>query len=777
MGDRKYQDKKIYTFEPGDVIYKKDEEVQFLAMIVEGEINAQTVYGAICLGAGDMIGISDIWSGTYGFDYVAVTNVKVCMYAFTGSSLLKPVFGGEKKYLSVSVLSAIRLYKQQYSLQNQWYQRSKRAYGKLKVSYEKYKNFTKKYNVKVQSLNHIEELENSYQTYAPDSYTEEVVSELSLLSLEAIENFLGNTPYTAMSFLKMIEESCRNMGMAAEKCMYFYEDIGKMFFGSDKDNLYTGYYEMALQIRDGKGDIQPVVQELEMIYAMSQTMDKEFVGIIGISMVSQTEKIRDAIGILQTSAETEDVIMMTEYTANQMLEAQNAFSGLTKKLLDYAEVTGARKQEFMDGLTTFRMLVKNQFRAPNAVKIIHEFETLFYELYEAVFKRKEQESESAPFWTNLFLDYGIISDTDFTKEEQVRIYNLIKERNYEGKYKVFTISQWLHQIYTGQREPSRDELGRDYKEFLQEFKKKRSVSPEEEREYHNDMMRKVRFEIKNFFRPNSRIVYSANATFCPFVTGGELAGNIANSILSYERVEQLMDSVRDVDFLIFYREYSYHDQEGGGRTLRLMTEVLPDIILIPHVGYRGSMWQEIEGRKRVSPARFVLPLYPQGDLQEMLLNMMGRYRWEFCRTEQGVRWNDIAERSLTSEYFDYIQFYKKNNELSDANKQKLKDKLTRFRNNTSEVFIADYIAWMKYESEGANRLNKVCRNIMTEYCLFSKEIRDALKQNPMFGEVIIRVENKRKRKETEFSRYLLSMEKKGFQPTPELLEHLKFLQS
>jgi ribosome-associated protein len=48
----------------------------------------------------------------------------------------------------------------------------------------------------------------------------------------------------------------------------------------------------------------------------------------------------------------------------------------------------------------------------------------------------------------------------------------------------------------------------------------------EEREYYNDVMRKVRFEIKNFFRPNSRIVYSANATFCPFVTGEELAGNI-----------------------------------------------------------------------------------------------------------------------------------------------------------------------------------------------------------------------------------------------------------
>jgi hypothetical protein len=256
-----------------------------------------------------------------------------------------------------------------------------------------------------------------------------------------------------------------------------------------------------------------------------------------------------------------------------------------------------------------------------------------------------------------------------------------------------------------------------------------------------------------------------------------LGANIANSILSYEKTVETMEKIRKVDFSIFYREYTYYNSYGQVKSLRLMTEVLPDIILIPHVGYRAGMWQEIEGRKRVSPARFAVPLYPQGDLYEMLLNVAGRYRWEFCRTEQGVRWNDVSERSLTSEYYDYIQFYRKNSELSDAAKQKLKDKITRFRNNTSEIFISDYTSWIKYESQGANRLNKVCRNIMNEYCFFAKDVREKLKQNPMFGEAISRVENKRTRKEREFSRYIISMEKKGLESSEELLNHLKFLQS
>ena len=74
-------------------------------------------------------------------------------------------------------------------------------------------------------------------------------------------------------------------------------------------------------------------------------------------------------------------------------------------------------------------------------------------------------------------------------------------------------------------------------------------------------------------------------------------------------------------------------------------------------------------------------------------------------------------------------------------------------------------------------MNKVARNIMAEYCFFSKEKREELKSNPAINDVLTKVGNKRARKETEFSRYLMSRESKGIKPSPELLEHLKFLQS
>ena len=61
----------------------------------------------------------------------------------------------------------------------------------------------------------------------------------------------------------------------------------------------------------------------------------------------------------------------------------------------------------------------------------------------------------------------------------------------------------------------------------------------------------------------------------------------------------------------------------------------------------------------------------------------------FCtRCPDRIRW---PEPSLTSEYFDYMQFYKKNTELSKDAKEKLQNSLVRAKNSFREMFVRDYI--------------------------------------------------------------------------------------
>lgn len=52
----------------------------------------------------------------------------------------------------------------------------------------------------------------------------------------------------------------------------------------------------------------------------------------------------------------------------------------------------------------------------------------------------------------------------------------------------------------------------------------------------------------------------------------------------------------------------------------------------------------------------------------------------------GMAWNDIKLKSLTSEYMDYIQFYRKNHDLSDEAREKVKPQIQKGRNNSREIF-------------------------------------------------------------------------------------------
>ena len=157
-----------------------------------------------------------------------------------------------------------------------------------------------------------------------------------------------------------------------------------------------------------------------------------------------------------------------------------------------------------------------------------------------------------------------------------------------------------------------------------------------------------------------------------------------------------------------------------------------------------------------------------------MIENCGRYRWEMCRKIQGARWNDITTPSLTSEYSDYLQYYRKNFDLSAEAKEKLRNTIKRCRNNNREVFVKDYENWIKYEANGSFRLNKSARNILFTYCPFGRQIREALGGNPMYQEFFNRfnIQNQKKIKKltTMYNKYV----EKGGEITPELSENIEF---
>ena len=189
----------------------------------------------------------------------------------------------------------------------------------------------------------------------------------------------------------------------------------------------------------------------------------------------------------------------------------------------------------------------------------------------------------------------------------------------------------------------------------------------------------------------------------------------------------------------------------------------------------GALWQEIEGKKRDTPARFMFPIFLSEDLLKTMIGVCGDFRWEMTKTEQGVHWNDLSDPSLTSEYSDYIQYYRKNHDLSLEQKEKVKKILQKSGNNLRKTFVTDYYVYMISESNGSPLMNKVTRSILFNYCPFTEEIRNKLKMNPQYTELLNRYHTHQEQKLRPLMNIIRRVEKQGDQVPQELMEEIDHL--
>ena len=96
------------------------------------------------------------------------------------------------------------------------------------------------------------------------------------------------------------------------------------------------------------------------------------------------------------------------------------------------------------------------------------------------------------------------------------------------------------------------------------------------------------------------------------------------------------------------------------------------------------------------------------------------------------------------------------------------------RGNTREVFVLDYVLWVKNESAGSMRMNKVAREILATYCPFVKEIREKLNGQPLFQEAMARQQRESQKKLKELDLRYRTLEKKGVVITEEMNRTLEF---
>ncbi len=446
-------------------------------------------------------------------------------------------------------------------------------------------------------------------------------------------------------------------------------------------------------------------------------------------------------------------------------------------IIAYAGVDTTTAEKMIQLMDNYVRLPDRGSTDENVRKLRRGITDQFYKIYrKAILRYFKENGANAPVEVELFLKFGFFDERIVDSADIAMLYKLHVTYVKDPHGKIVTIPEWLRLIYDMEVMPSKNEFDLDYPAALREMKQNGDIDEEREAEMLDDEIERVSFEIKNLFTLGNRMTFGRISVFLPVFDSVNQMMPLDKCFASQARINEELNKIKQIDFQIFYREYAYKSEEDETMPkLTFHTECMPYVILMPNIGSRSVLWQEIEGKKRSTSARMLMPIFSLEDFSLAVTRMCGEFRWEMCKTEQGVHWNDISDPSLTAEYADFLQYYKKNSGLNAEQKEKVKKALQKAGNNFRKVFVADYVLYVMYEANGSLRLSKVSRDILYRYCPFTMEVSEPLMSNGQYMELVNRRKNKGAQGAKPLENFIKKREREELPVPVEFYEELAYL--
>lgn len=747
----------------GNWFVKKNEKMSQLYLVVQGKIQMICEKNSYLLQSGNLVGIDGCKEGIYLNDYIALEECVLYSFPYASPQDFKTIFESQPKYAVAFLQAAVRQTVGVLEMYQKLVRQGQEFYTFCMNAHQQYSRFCQACDIPEKMPHGMEALEQLHMEGELGEWEIAYFCELTGISSMGMEQFYGKN-YTLI--IGEIIRAADVMNIAVrlmEKVLKYINLNREILLREHKSDLFELYQELAVAAAEKDMDLQEILSAVEKMKTYIRTC-----GLYREGLIVQRFQEFDGCDF--------EAIKQAAQKEKEMLDQQNQSDegeDCLEHILTYAGYKEDKIAHVKGVLSTYQKMDDAYATDDASRKLRREITMIFYDVYKKVLHVSLKEEKLSAI-ISMFLNFGFM-DVQLAGEENANdLYDLVDDLELCRSDHVFTMYDWLRAIYKGEQEPSRNEFDLDFNGYLHEQRRMGKITEKEEALLRDDNWEKVVYEIDNMFTSSNRATYGKLALFCPVLNSIDVIGNVKKMLVTVEKLENAMNAVRKIDFSLFNHEVIFSDPSHGVNKEMIDKEILPNFILMPNIGTRAMMWQEIAGLKRDTPARFVFSILTAENLEDMMLTVCARYRWEFCRKIQGMRWNDITEPSLTSEYCDYIQFYRKNQNLSVEAKDKMKNALMRAKNNYREVFVMDYISWIRYESGGSFRLNKVARDILFRYCPFNKQIRESLSEHPMYQEIFQKYRIQMERKIRHIKAFTDKYIKSGGTLTPELQEAMEF---
>lgn len=740
----------VLHLQAGQQIARKKDKVKEWYIIQEGSATLRHEFEETTLGTNAIIGILE--QDWFICDYIAKTDVTLYVFPCESVQDLKHFLATETKMRRVFLKSAMVQRHQLFSAYVDMFHKVRQFQMMSDRMLEQYRYLCARAKFEANTSLDLSNLTPLEMQHRAENW--EINSSNSLIrgALDAYLDLMSTNEDLCIGGIMEASAQMHRITRGIREMTVFLHNNRDAFFSDVRNDLFHALLELQSGMKAAGMDDAEVVKFIESLFKFAK----------GIRIYDQEQLAK----------------WYEEYKSNTVKETTKTKENLTdlEFILQFAGYEQEKYEELLKMFLDYEKVHDADSKDETAYRLRKKVTKVFYELYFDCFMQAVTGRKKITPVMEMFFNFGYLNSGFLDEEKTNALYQVSAHLDMCASEHVFTIYSWLLEVYGGTKEPSKNEFDMDFAAYLHDEVRRGELAKADVEKKKNDPEERVRFEIMNMFASVNRVTYGNITMFSPVLCGRDLFNSLDKMLVTSDKLEEAFNEVRKVDYSIFYRPLFISDMPAELKNETVMQEILPDVILMPNAGTRAMMWQETASVRNDTPARFMIPIFTAADLQEAVLENCGRYRWEMCRKIQGVRWNDIREHCLTSDYYDYLQFYRKNRELSAETKEQVKSALQRAKNNFREVFVRDYQNWIKYEAKGGFRLNKYVRGIMFAYCPFSKSYRADLKGNPMFADAISRFEVTNARTYNRLQGLYDKYKREGGEMTPALRENLDYYQ-
>lgn len=714
------------TVQKSKTICSCEQPMTALYLITQGRVKVRCPGGSYQIGTGDVAGICEFCSDIHFLDYTALEDTTLVPYSLANMDALDNLLHKHQNIAKLFILSLFRQFNAMMEQNSLSEVKSEELYRKLRADLALYTSLCGQYKVQARVPAEVEEIQACLDE-TPDEWLNKYYFSLQRVYRGENSGILLQEPGLSLGILRKGSLDLYKTYRVLDAQYQYRSKIVNCYFNPSGNDLFDSLTKLYYRLCQAGEDTNSLYESIEQM----MNLPEEYILPQETQAMSRVEAFRKKEAVLARPDMAQGAKDGSDSDILHLLE------GSLESILDFAGLDKEKETSFREHVALYKAAGDKNSTDDECARLRRALTDEFHLLYSEVFERSLSVPD-LPVPVRMFLYFGYVDETLAGADNSVILYRLACYMNAPGQASVYTLYDWLMSIYNGEKNPSRSELDEDFDDFIYQQKRKNTLPAAELAALENNTLEKVRFELQNLFPSANKVTFGRIASYCPLFTAENVLKDLNASFITPEKISGALGMLKGIDFSAFYRETIDYEKSQAMNREPMHVEYLPDIILMPNAGIRGSLWQEIEGKKRNSPSRMILPIFYMENLETAMVRMTGEFRWEMCKRIQGGRWNDVSEASLTSEYFDYIQFYKKNSELSKDAKEKLQNSLARAKNSFREMFVRDYITWILYEGSGSARLNKVARKILFTYCPFPASMDSTLEQNPMYSELLSR---------------------------------------